>query len=299
MPPIEMTVLFATRNGEHVLPRTLGAYRDVTPPPVRWKLVVVDNGSADATPAILDAFRRYLPLDVLQQSIPGKNRALNTGIDAIEGHLVIITDDDAVPTPCFLAAWTSYIDTLDDFGIFGGQIEPIFEVAPPNWLLRSRLHFSLMFSERNLPEGPAHPYTIFGCNMAVRTAIFRQGFRFDEDIGPNAQDPWYPMGGETEFCARVARSGVECWFAKEPRVQHIVRADQLTEISWANRAYRCGRGRAHQMWKRGERLMPPRPSWVDRLAILPTPKHRFRRLSAKQLARGFHDECIRRGTGTP
>ena len=41
---VQMTVLMATRNGEHVLPRTLGGYRRVSPPSLGWKLIVVDNG---------------------------------------------------------------------------------------------------------------------------------------------------------------------------------------------------------------------------------------------------------------
>jgi glycosyltransferase involved in cell wall biosynthesis len=47
---IQLCVLLASRNGEHVLPRTLEAYRCAMPPAVQWKLIVVDNGSTDRTP---------------------------------------------------------------------------------------------------------------------------------------------------------------------------------------------------------------------------------------------------------
>ena len=85
--------------------------------------------------------------------------------------------------------------------------------------------------------------------MAVRSSVFENGFRFNENIGPNGSDPDYPMGSETEFCCRVAQSGVKAWFAKEPRVQHIVRSNQLTSSYWAKRAYRHGRGVARRMWE--------------------------------------------------
>ena len=85
----------------------------------------------------------------------------------------------------------------------------------------------MMFAHRDLPEGPINADEIYGPNMAVRTSIFDQGFRFDEKIGPNDADSDYPMGGETDFCWRVAQSGAGCWFAKEPLVQHIVRPEQL------------------------------------------------------------------------
>ena len=57
----------------------------------------------------------------------------------------------------------------------------------------------MMFAHRDLPEGPIGADEIYGPNMAVRTSILDQGFRFDEKIGPNAEDPDYPTGGETDF----------------------------------------------------------------------------------------------------
>ena len=74
------TVLFATRNGERVLPRTLEGYCRTEKPPQSWKMVIVDNGSDDRTADILASFRKRLPLETLQQSNPGKNCALNLRI---------------------------------------------------------------------------------------------------------------------------------------------------------------------------------------------------------------------------
>src|SRR5689334_13990131 len=105
MRAVQMTVLLATRNGEHVLPRTLDGYRRAAAPSLDWELVVVDNGSTDRTPEILKSFEAMLPLRVLQQSISGKNRSLNAGIQAVEGSLLVLTDDDAIPQSSFLTAW--------------------------------------------------------------------------------------------------------------------------------------------------------------------------------------------------
>jgi glycosyltransferase involved in cell wall biosynthesis len=117
MAAVQLTVLFATRNGEQVLPRTLHAYRRAVPPAAPWKLIVVDNGSRDSTPAILRWFKQYLPLEILNQPDAGKNRALNTGVEASAGRLVVIADDDAVPAPSFLRAWERYLDQCEDFSV--------------------------------------------------------------------------------------------------------------------------------------------------------------------------------------
>src|SRR6476659_1134068 len=95
MSDAQLTVLLATRDRAPVLARVLDGFRRVEAPPVAWKLVVVDNGSKDGTSDVIDSVRRDLPLELLHESLPGKNRALNRGLDALEGRLVIVTDDDA------------------------------------------------------------------------------------------------------------------------------------------------------------------------------------------------------------
>ena len=134
---IDLTVLIATRNGEHVLPRTLNGYRRLAVPSVGWKLLVVDNASTDATPDIVGSYKQDLPLDLLRQPVPGKSRALNTGLAAVEGRLVVLADDDAVPAPGFLDAWAEYLERKGCYGLFGGSIEPLFEVPPPKWLIEN------------------------------------------------------------------------------------------------------------------------------------------------------------------
>ena len=294
MADVQITVLLATNNGGEILSRTLEGYRRVLSPPVAWKMVIVDSASTDSTPQVIEYFKQYLPLHSVRQPLPGKSRALNSGLAAVEGNLAIVTDDDSIPDPSFLQAWAKVSESKSDYDLFGGSIEPYFDFPPPPWLIRSKLDFSLMFAERDLPEGPTDTDAIFGGNMAVRVPVFQRGFKFDEDLGPNRLDPAYPMGSETEFCRRVAQAGAGCWFAREPLVRHIVRREQLSASAWANRAYRCGRGRAYQMCKRGKIVPPPAPSPLQRLAMIsPMARHRFKSLTVRHLARGFRDECAR------
>jgi glycosyltransferase involved in cell wall biosynthesis len=304
MPHTDLTVLFATRNGEGVLSLTLEAYCRVEQPSHGWKMVIVDNGSDDLTSAILASFKERLPLETFQQPITGKNRALNAGVGALEGRLAIVTDDDAIPDPSFLIAWSRYLNKCQDYQLFGGSIDPLFETPPPQWMLRNKLQSNALFAVRDLPEGPIEPSEIYGPNMAVRSSVFASGFRFKEDIGPNKSDPYYPMGSETEFCSRVARSGAKAWFAKEPRVRHIVRSNQLAESYWAERSYRHGRGIARLARERGE-VAPSRgsrPWFINELSRLrywlqmfsPLPGQRFNSVCDYYWIRGLLDEWDKR-----
>jgi glycosyltransferase involved in cell wall biosynthesis len=305
MSNVQLTVLIATRNGEHVLPRVLDGYRKAIAPPVPWKIIVVDNGSTDSTSQVLSSYEPHLPLQALSTPNAGKSRALNLGLQHIEGRLVVLADDDAIPSPSFLGAWAAFLQKQHDFEVFGGQIEPLFDDPVPQWLLDSRLRFAMMFGEHNLPEGPTSADEVYGANWAVRTSVFERGHRFNEGLGPDASD-LYPMGEETEFCRRSASSGSRCWFAREPHVRHIVKPELLTGAGWAKRAYRLGRGRAWQMWENGK-IKPSKPGTLrqrlynhgaEGLRYLrtwsPRPLRRFNSIVEYHVALGFRDECRRR-----
>lgn len=248
---VELTVIFATKNGAHVLPRTLNGYQALGQQDFCWKLVVVDNGSTDATSEILQSYKDELPITILEQPAPGKNKALNTALPAVEGDLVIFTDDDAIPERGFLRHWRDTLRDKEDYDVFGGTILPLFEAPPPEWMLRSEAKFAELFAVQKLKTGPVDAVDIFGPNMAVRRRVLDDGMRFQDSIGPNSQDKHYPMGSETDFCVRASKAGYRTWFTSAPTVHHIIRKSQLEPASWAARAYRLGRGTARLHWELG------------------------------------------------
>jgi glycosyltransferase involved in cell wall biosynthesis len=247
----DVTVLIATHNGESVLPRTLEGYARQSDIRFTWNMVLVDNGSTDRTFGIIKSFQDRLKIEMIFEPIAGKNHALNAGLRAADGEVVIISDDDAIPEPDFLIAWREVFIQQLSFDVFGGTIEPLFDIDPPEWMSRGRTKFEELFSARTLPDGPIEPGEIFGPNMAVRRSVFDQGLRFSGMIGPDQTDQNYPMGSETEFCVRAYARGHKAWFARRPRVWHIVRPYQLKFEYCSRRAYRHGRGRANMHWSSG------------------------------------------------
>ena len=291
-PRIELTIVIATRNGEQVLPRVLDGYCGAIRPLVDWKIVVADDGSTDSSRDIVESYRQHLPLELLALPARGKSHALNCGINAVEGRYVIFADDDTIPDMYFLVAWLEAFKKRSDHGIFGGSVELFFETSPPKWIRDASPTLASVLAARQLPEGPVEWDEIYGSNMAVRREIFEEGFRFDESIGPGS-DRGNRFGEDSEFCRRVAKAGVGCWFAKDPLVRHIVRPRQLTKKALTERAYLIGRGRAYLMLRRGP-FEPPQLTWRERLNLLsPMASQRYESLFKYHLSRGFHDECAR------
>lgn len=239
-----LLVVFATYNGAEWIGRVLDGYAAQHSAPL-WALVVIDNASTDATPAILDQYRERLPLVILREDRPGKNRALNTALEALRQVPCdyVFTDDDAVPDPDFVAHWAHTLAARRGYALFGGTVAPSFEGVDRRNPRRYGPYHAEIYAQNSRPEGEISPRHIFGPNMAVSGELIRAGHRFDENIGPSSADSCYPMGSETEFCIRVARlTGVAAWFACHPKVHHIVRANQTTETFILQRAFRHGRG---------------------------------------------------------
>jgi glycosyltransferase involved in cell wall biosynthesis len=239
MPPTtRITVLFATLNGAHTLPRMLDTLERLKSPTGGWKVIAVDNGSDDGSLRILEERAVKLPLLALSEPRRGKNIALNTGLAHIEGEIVALTDDDVILPPDWLIAIESVATQQVGYDIFGGAIYPVWEQPPPDWVLRCVS--KSMYSCTDFPQGAIHPLEVWGPSMAVRSSLFRE-HRFDENIGPNGSS-LYAKGSESEFTLRAARSGHRCWHFHAAPVGHIIRPYQLRPEWLLQRTYNDARG---------------------------------------------------------
>jgi glycosyltransferase involved in cell wall biosynthesis len=272
-----LTVLLATYNGASQLRQTLASLEGVAVPVGGWKLVVSENGSRDDTPAVLDAFRSRLPLTVVREPRQGKNTALNTALDQLEGDLAVFTDDDIIADPDWLVALRRAADSHRDYAIFGGAIRPIWPWTPNPWIIEwvdQEVCYSVTDPAR--AEGPVAPNLVWGPNMAIRAELFAAGVRFDEGVGPSGHDAPSgrdsPMGSETELTLRLAAAGHRAWFCSDARVGHIIRPEQMSRQWVLARATRFGRG----MYRRDLKRMSSTPP-----LLFGVPRYLFRMLLAK------------------
>ncbi len=258
-----LTVLFATRNRARILRDGLEAYCRLQAPPAGWKLVVVDNGSTDDTPSVLDAFANRLPLHFVSEPKIGKNAALNSGLAIVEGDLTALTDDDVFPYADWLVQLRKAADSNPLFSIFGGVIVPRWEAPPPQWFEWLNPGPIFTITPPWLKEGELAPYEvtqIMGPNMLVRTSVFQSGARFDPSIGPCGC--CYPMGSETELILRLSSQGHKAWHVSGAIVEHLIRKEQFEKAWVMGRAINYGRGQF--------RLRPDANLWGD------VPRHLYR-----------------------
>lgn len=91
------------------------------------ELVVIDDGSRDATGRLLDAAAsRDMRIDVIHQPNRGHGAALLTGLKAARGEYIFLIDSDRqIPLDGFAASWTQILEGRDAvFGVRRRRYDP-------------------------------------------------------------------------------------------------------------------------------------------------------------------------------
>lgn len=239
---IAVTVLFATYNGATTLPRMLDALTRITLPHERWKLVAVDNNSTDDTIAVLQSYRDLLPLEVPSEPAQGKALALETGLRAVEGDLVVLTDDDVIPEPDWLEQFIAVAEAHPDVDLFSGLITPHWERQPEPWVEHYG-HMGILYAVNDeIAEGPIPAMLISGPNSAFRRSVLADGYLTHNGLGPDASSAYFPMGEDTALALRLERQGHKAMHTRRAKLQHIVKAAYVDEGWMLRRAERYGMG---------------------------------------------------------
>ena len=167
------------------------------------EVLVVDDGSTDATPEIAC---RHSRARVITIKHAGLSVARNVGFQSASGKLVAYLDSDAYPSP----EWPWYLalgfDAPNVGSVGGPNLPPIHDPLGGQVVARA-------------PGGPVHVLLsddraehIPGCNMAFRKSVL-------EDVA--GFDPVYTAAGDdVDVCWRLLDSGAEIGFHPAATVWH-------------------------------------------------------------------------------
>ncbi len=82
-------------------------------------------------PIYCDSYRDSLPLTILSEPVPGKNRGLNRALEQAEGDLYVFCDDDVIVAEDWLVKWREAADEHKDYALFAGSTVPYWPSDPP------------------------------------------------------------------------------------------------------------------------------------------------------------------------
>jgi GT2 family glycosyltransferase len=171
-------------------------------------VLVVGRLDDYATHAVLadPATRGELALDWVTIEVPGQVAALNRGLDAAQGDIVAITDDDAAPRPDWVARIVAAFVADSRLGALGGRdwVHERGQVLDGEKRCVGTIRPSgKVIGNHHLGVGaPREVDLLKGANMSYRRAAI-VGIRFDERLrGSGAQ-----THNDMAFSMRVKRAG--------------------------------------------------------------------------------------------
>src|SRR4029453_15307423 len=245
-----VSIIICSCNRAAVLQQTLEAFRSANVPADWWvELIVVDNASTDNTSAVLENFQLpTIPIRPLTEPRRGKAHALNTGLAAARGKVLLFTDDDVRPAQ-------DWIERLPP-PLFQGQCDAaVGKILLAPHLSRSWLRdeYKRWLAWCETPQG--EPLELIGANMGIRRHVLTRVPTFDPELGPGATG----LGEDTLFGWQLVNAGYTVKFLADSHVTHHSGASRLLRSSWLQISRSNGRGDAYirYHWKH-EKLTAPR-----------------------------------------
>jgi glycosyltransferase involved in cell wall biosynthesis len=221
-----VTVAVCTRDR----PEQLGAFLRsacslVVPPELLWELLIVDNGSDDASAAVVEAFASSLPLRRVREPAVGVSRARNRVVREARGDYICWADDDTILDRGWLAAYLAAFRRHPEAAVFGGRILVRLEEPTPRWVrkgLQCR-QLECVFGQRDFDDGGPiaadRSQAPWGGNFAVRSRDQRQ-YEYDPALGYSREHN--RTGEETDVIYRMLAVGNEGWWVPQSVVHHVI-----------------------------------------------------------------------------
>jgi glycosyltransferase involved in cell wall biosynthesis len=195
----DVSVVVPTYNQSALLAECLRSLANQTLAGDRYEIVVVDDGSTDATPDVIrQAGARVRGVRLATNR--GRSAARNAGVEQARADLIVFTDSDVVVRPDFLA-W--HVQTHQRHRTEIVSRGPVILVPDVTSASRARI-----------PRVAASPAYLDTANAGLKRATLRKAGMFDEHF------PGYGWE-DFELGMRLKRLGIQRVFSARAAAFHI------------------------------------------------------------------------------
>jgi GT2 family glycosyltransferase len=202
-----ISVIVPTRNRAAQLEQCVSALGGAAKPRCGLEILVVDNGSTDATKTVIQTFALTASVRVkyVECPKPGGSAARNAGIAASAGDWLVFIDDDCYVEPQYFVNFSAFIERQQQPGSIGAEIAygsgQIHRYREEDDIRIANLYFD------EICEFPKHSVltagSVQGANMFFKREIFDRAGGFDERLG--AGTPF--VCEDVEMAARASLAG--------------------------------------------------------------------------------------------
>ncbi len=191
-----ISVVIACRNEQEYLPRLLNRLHDQTYPSGLFEVIIVDDNSSDNTFSIASTYAGIKNISVLKNNGSGKKAALETGINAAKGVLIVTTDAD-----CTMQK--EWLNTISSFSCISGNDMIVCPVmlddgkSPPGRFAELEFLGLQGVTAGTLAQGDG--IMCNGANLAFRKEVFLSNI--------NNLHPEIPSGDDVFLLHSLKKSG--------------------------------------------------------------------------------------------
>ena len=242
-----LTVLVCSHNRARLLETTL-LHLNAARRPLDWQvdILVIANACTDNSVEYLENFAKNntesLPLNWIEEPVPGKSNALNRAIEHLGSDLVAFVDDDHRVAPDYLEKVCLAADEYPDAGLFCGRILPDWDGSEPHWVHDTGPYRVYPLPVPRFDQGdsprPLTPEIAIpgGGNIIIRCEWFERVGAFSTELGPRGHD----LGGseDLDWILRAQHLGARLQYVPSVVQYHYVDTRRFTLAYLMKKAYR-------------------------------------------------------------
>ena len=206
------SVIVPTYNRSHILRRCLAALEAQTLPATHFEVIVIDDGSSDATQELLTQYRPPFLFHYLRQKNSGTGAARRNGVAHASGEYLLLMNDD----------------TICDRDLLKQHLQVQRKYSPQRWAVLGNFEYPaaarhraltryfcvepFMFPQVSMEEGCPYGYSHFiTCNLSIRR---------DAVVEAGSFDSIYKLSEDTELGIRLFERGYRVLYHPDAHAFH-------------------------------------------------------------------------------
>lgn len=235
----DLSVIIPTHNRVDHLPGLFASLAAQDYPADEWEVVIVNDGSADATREYLESAEgpRPLNLRVIHQPQSGVAAARNNGGRSASGRGLLFLDDDMIAAPTLIREHAQ-VHHEDLRAVVIGHISVPDSGRRP-WVAWEDWHLSRHYAALESGKRTPGPRDFYTGNVSVSATLFSTVGGFDTDL---------PRTEDLELGYRLASLGAHFYYCREADSLHL---GQHTFEGWVRNARLYGEADVLLAWEKG------------------------------------------------
>lgn len=217
---MKLSVIVGTRNRAHVIVDCLNSIVAALAKaaPLEAEIIVVDNGSTDETPIVIQNWIAScaFPVRWLFEPRPGLSASRNYAMRVAKGELLVFTDDDCQLSEDYFNDLLRWDAADTDLVLRGGRVE-LGDPTDLTLSIKTSREVRRWYRRMNSARHENLAATIVGCNLALRREVAERIGPFDERLGPGVD---IPAAEDTDWIYRAYLADIVIEYVPDMVIYH-------------------------------------------------------------------------------